>query len=179
MAGKKVVLGITGSIAAYKSCEIINALRKSGHEVKVIMSPSAKHFITPITLETLSSNKVVLDMFELPDKREVCHTSLAAWADLMLIAPASADMISKLASGLADCIISATILATKAKILIAPAMNDNMYKHAIIQENIKKLKKIGYEFIGPKRGHLACGYNAIGHIADLKDILIAAKKLLK
>ena len=176
---KKIVLGVTGSIAAYKSCDIINSLRKLGYEVKVIMSPDAGHFITPLTLQALSSNEVVADMFKVPQQWDACHVSLAAWADLILIAPASADMISKLACGLANCIISATTLASKAKILIAPAMNDNMYKHKAIQENITRLKKFGYKFIGPKKGHLACGYEGIGHIADTEDIVKAVKKLLK
>ena len=178
MAGKRIVLGVTGSIAAYKSCDIINSLRRSGCEVKVVMSPDAGHFITPLSLQTLSSNKVVTDMFEKPEEWDACHVSLAAWADLILIAPASADMISKLACGLANCIVSATVLAGKAKVLIAPAMNDRMYKHRAIQENIARLKKFGYKFIGPKKGHLACGYKAIGHIADTEDIIKAVKKAL-
>ena len=178
MAGKRIVLGVTGSIAAYKSCDIINSLRRSGCEVKVVMSPDAGHFITPLSLQTLSSNKVVTDMFEKQEEWDVCHVSLAAWADLILIAPASADMISKLACGLANCIVSATVLAGKAKVLIAPAMNDRMYKHRAIQENIARLKKFGYKFIDPKKGHLACGYKAIGHIADTEDIIKAVKKAL-
>ncbi len=179
MAGKRIVLGVTGSIAAYKSCDIISLLRKSGHEVRVIMSPDAGHFITPLTLQTLSSNEVVTDMFKVLEKWDVCHVSLAAWADLILIAPASADMISKLACGLANCIVSATVLAGKTKILVAPAMNDRMYKHKAIQENIARLKKFGYKFVGPKKGYLACGYEGIGHIADTEDIIKAVKKLLK
>ena len=179
MGGKRILLGVTGSIAAYKSCDIISSLRKSGHDVKVVMSKDAGHFITPLTLQTVSANKVVTDMFELPGKWDIKHTSLAAWADLVLIAPASADMISKLACGLADCIVSAAVLSAKAKVLIAPAMNDNMYKHKAIQENIAKLKRFGYKFIGPEKGHLACGYEAIGHIADTEDIAQAVRKLLK
>ena len=179
MAGKRIVLGVTGSIAAYKSCDIISLLHKSGHEVKVIMSPDAGHFITPLTLQTLSSNEVVTDMFKVLEKWDVCHVSLAAWADLILIAPASAEMISKLACGLANCIVSATVLAGKTKILVAPAMNEGMYKHKAIQENIGRLKKFGYKFVGPKKGYLACGYEGIGHIADTEDIIKAVKKLLK
>lgn len=179
MAGKKILLGVTASIAAYKSCDIINSLRKSGHEVRVAMSPDSKHFITPLTLRTLSSNEVATDIFELQSKWDVCHVSLAEWADLILIAPASADMISKLACGLADCILSATVLSSTSKVLIAPAMNDKMYKNKVIQENIAKLKRFGYEFIGPKQGRLACGYEGIGHIAEVEDIVQAVKRLLK
>ena len=144
-----------------------------------MMSRDAGHFITPLTLQTLSGGKVITGMFELPDKWDIHHTSLAVWADLVLIAPASADMISKLACGLADCIVSAAVLSTRAKVLIAPAMNNNMYDHKAIRENIAKLKKFGYKFVGPKKGHLACGYKGIGHIADVKDIVEAAQNLLK
>ena len=178
MAGKRIVLGVTGSIAAYKSCDIISSLRALGHEVKVIMSHDAGYFITPLTLQTLSGNKVIADMFELPEDWDIRHTSLAAWADLILIAPASADMISKLACGLANCIVSAAVLSSKAKVLIAPAMNDNMYNHKATRENIAKLKRFGYKFTGPKKGHLACGYKGIGHIADTEDIIKAVKKAL-
>jgi len=178
MTGKRIVLGVTGSIAAYKSCDIITSLRNQGYEVKVMMSPDAGHFITPLTLQTLSCNKVITDMFEPAAEWGIYHTSLGAWADLILIAPASADMISKLAYGLANCMVSATVLASRAKILIAPAMNDKMYKHRAIQENIARLKKFGYKFIGPKKGRLACGYKAIGHIADTADIVKIVKKTL-
>lgn len=179
MVGKKILLGVTASIAAYKSCDIISSLRRLGHEVKVAMSPDAKHFITPLTLQTLSSNEVIADMFEPPQKWDACHISLAEWSDLILVAPASADMIAKLACGSADCILSATVLSSKAKVLIAPAMNDKMYKHKAVRQNIAELKKFGYEFVGPKKGHLACGYIGMGHIADVADIVAAAKRLLK
>lgn len=179
MAGKKVLVGVTASIAAYKSCDIINSLRKSRYEVKVVMSPDATHFITPLTLATLSSNEVITDMFEPPVKWGVLHVSLAEWADLVLIAPASADMISRLACGSANCVLSAAVLSSKAKILIAPAMNEKMYKHKAVQENIARLKKFGYKFVGPKKGRLACGYEGMGHIADVEDIVKTVKVLLK
>jgi phosphopantothenoylcysteine decarboxylase/phosphopantothenate--cysteine ligase len=178
MSGKKILIGVTGSIAAYKSCDIISSLRKLGFETKVVMSRDSGHFITPLTLQTLSSNQVITDMFALPEKWDVYHTSLAEWAGLILIAPATADIISRLACGLADDILSAAVLASKAKILIAPAMNEKMYKHKAIQENIEKLKRFGYKFIGPKRGYLACGYEGIGHLADVEDIVKAVKKIL-
>ena len=178
MAGKKILLGVTASIAAYKSCDIITSLRKLGHETRVVMSPDAGHFITPLTLQTLSSNEVTTDMFRAPAKWEPCHVSLAEWADLILIAPASADMIAKLACGLADCALSAAVLASAAKILIAPAMNDKMYRHKAVQDNIARLKRFGYRFVGPGRGHLACGYEGMGHIAGTEDIIRAVKKAL-
>lgn len=178
MTGKKILLGITGSIAAYKSCDIITSLRKLGYEVKVVMSHDAKNFITPLTLQTLSANAVIIDMFELPENRDVCHVSLGEWADLILIAPATADIISKLACGSADCVLNAAVLSSKAKVLIAPAMNDRMYGHKAVQANIAALKKFGYKFIGPKEGHLACGRTAIGHIADVKDIVKTVEELI-
>ena len=179
MAKKRVLIGVTGSIAAYKSCDVISLLRKLGFETKAVMSRDSKHFITPLTLQTLSCNQVITDMFALPEKWDVYHTSLAEWADLILIAPASADIISRMACGLADDILSATVLASKAKVLIAPAMHEKMYKHKAVQENIARLKRFGYKFIGPKRGYLACGYEGMGHIADVEDIVKAAKILLK
>lgn len=177
--GKNILIGVTASIAAYKSCDIIRALRKIGCDTKVIMSPDAGHFITPLALQTISCNEVVTDMFAAPEKWDICHTSLAEWADIVLIAPATADMIAKLACGLADCALSAAILATRAKVLIAPAMNDKMYTHKAVQENIARLKKFGYKFIGPKRGYLACGYEGVGHIADTEEIVKAVKKMLR
>jgi len=179
MAGKKIILGVTASIAAYKSCDIINAFRRSGHEVRVVMSPDAARFITPLTLQALSGGRVVTDMFEPPDEWEILHTSLGEWADLIVIAPATADMISKLACGRADCVLSALVLASRAKVLIAPAMNDRMYNHKATRENIAKLKSFGCSFIGPARGRLACGYKGVGHISEVKDIVLAARKLLR
>jgi len=179
MSGKHVLLGVTGSIAAYKSCDVVNSLRKAGFETKVAMSADACHFITPLTLQTLSGNKVITDMFELPAQWDVCHVSLAEWADLVLIVPASADMIAKLACGSADSIVSAAVLSAKCNILIAPAMNDNMYNHKAVQKNIAALKGLGYKFVGPRRGRLACDRAGIGHIADVSDIVRAVKAMLK
>ncbi len=175
---KNVVMGVTASIAAYKSCDIIRHLKNIGCDTKVIMSPDAGRFITPLTLQTISCNEVVTDMFHVGGKWNIYHTSLAEWADIILVAPATADMISKLACGLANCALSAVVLASKADILIAPAMNENMYTHKAVQGNIKKLKSFGYEFIAPKRGYLACGYEGVGHIADTKDIIEAVKKII-
>jgi phosphopantothenoylcysteine decarboxylase/phosphopantothenate--cysteine ligase len=180
MKGKHtVVLGVTGSIAAYKACEIINLLKSSSIDVRVLMTKEAGEFITPLTLQTLSGNKVISDMFELPDDWNPLHTALADSADLVLIAPASANIIGKLASGICDDILTCVVYATGAPVLIAPAMNGKMYKHKIVQSNITKLKSIGYEFIGPIKGHLACGSVDIGHIAEVSDIVNAAKRLLK
>jgi len=164
MAKKTIVLGVSASIAAYRACDITNALKKSGFEVVVCMSKDAAHFVTPLTLQTLSSNRVFTDMFEPQKDWDPIHISLATRADLLLVAPASADIISRVAAGLCDDLLSCTIASSKAPILFAPAMNDAMYKNKIMQENISKLKKLGYRFIGPIKGHLACGRDALGHI---------------
>ena len=174
-----VILGVTGSIAAYRACEIINALVKESLDVKVLLTREGKEFVTPLTLETLSRNKVIDDMFALPEKRDPVHTSLAEEAGLVLIAPATANIIGRLASGICDDILSCVVFATKAPVLIAPAMNEKMYKHKIVQENISRLKGVGYNFIGPIKGRLACGHLDIGHIADTKDIVREVKRLLE
>lgn len=176
---KNILLGITGSIAAYKACDIISLLKKEGFDVRVLLTKEAKEFITPLTLQTLSQNKIVDDMFELPDEWNPVHTSLAQTAGLVLIAPATANIIAKIAAGICDDIITCTIFATDAPVLIAPAMNEKMYKHAITRNNIEKLKKIGYHFIGPVKGRLACGCEGMGHIAEINDIIKEAKRLLK
>ena len=176
-SAKTVILGVTGSIAAYKACELTSLLKKEGFYVKVLLTREAKEFVTALTLQTLSQNKVIMDMFESPEEWNPIHTSLAEEADLILIAPATANIIAKLASGICDDILTCTIFASDAPVLIAPAMNDKMYGHKIVQENIAKLKKTGYRFIGPIKGHLACGCEAVGHIADLADIIAEAKRL--
>lgn len=174
-----VILGVTGSIAAYKACEIISMLRKGSVDVDVILTEEAREFVTPLTFQTLSGNRVVTEMFELPEEWNPVHTALAQKADLILIAPATANVIGKLACGICDDILTCVTLASKAPVLIAPAMHANMYTHKAVQENIAKLKAIGYKFIGPVKGHLACGLDDIGHIADVKDIVVEAKRLLK
>jgi len=174
-----VILGVTGSIASYRACEIINVLVRESIDVEVLLTKEGKEFITPLTLQTLSHNKVIEDMFALPEKWNPVHTALAEKANLVLIAPATANIIGKLASGICDDIITCVVFATKAPILIAPAMNEKMYNHKIVQENISKLKGIGYKFIGPIKGRLACGHEDMGHIADTKDIVKEVKRLLK
>lgn len=179
MKKKEVVVGITGSIAAYKACEVIDELTKSGIYVRVIMTKEAEHFIAPLTLQTLSCNRVFRDMFESVYEYDPAHIRLAEKADLILIVPATANIMAKLAHGLCDDLLSCVVAATKAKVLLAPAMNENMYLNKIAQKNIKILKELGYKFIGPVKGDLACGYFGIGHIASVRDIVKEAKRLLK
>lgn len=179
LKNKNIVLGVTGGIAAYKACEIISSLKKEGANVYVIMTKNATEFITPLTLMTLSKNKVVVDMFEMPDNYEVEHISLAKKADLFLIAPASANIIGKVANGIADDMLSTTIMATKSKVVFAPAMNDVMYQNKIVQDNIRKLKDYGYYFIDPTEGMLACNTKGIGRLEEPKVIVEEIKTLME
>ncbi|MBE6049412.1 MAG: bifunctional phosphopantothenoylcysteine decarboxylase/phosphopantothenate--cysteine ligase CoaBC [Clostridium sp.] len=154
---KCVVLGVTGGIAVYKALDIVSALRKKNVEVRVIMTKGATEFVAPLTFQSISQNLVVTDMFAEPKAWEIQHISLAQRADVFLVAPATANIIGKVANGIADDMLSTTIMATKAKVIFAPAMNTNMYENPIVQENIAKLKSFGYEFIEPDSGRLACG----------------------
>ena len=175
---KNIVIGITGGIACYKACEIVSFLVHEGAHVDVIMTKNATEFITPLTLETLSKHKVTIDMFEKKDHIEVEHISVAKKADLFLIVPATANIIGKVANGIADDMLSTTIMATPAPVIFAPAMNNGMYTNKIVQDNIKKLKKYGYQFIDPIEGNLACGYQAIGKLAKKETIIQELEKVL-
>jgi phosphopantothenoylcysteine decarboxylase/phosphopantothenate--cysteine ligase len=168
---KNIVIGVTGCIAAYKVCEVINRLKREGANVFVIMTRHACEFITPLTLQTLSKNAVVTDMFEKTINYEVEHISLATKADLFLVVPATANIIGKVANGIADDMLSTTIMATTSPVIFAPAMNVNMYENEFVKSNIEKLKKHSYIFIEPVVGMLACGVEAVGKLASPKDIV--------
>ena len=168
---KRVVIGVTGGIAVYKALDIISALRKQDVEIKVIMTESAQEFVTPLAFQSLSQNMVITDMFAEPKAWEIQHISLAQWADIMLIAPATANIIGKVANGIADDMLSTTIMATEAKVIFAPAMNTKMYENKIVQDNINKLKNYGYKFIEPASGRLACGDLGKGKLANVSDIV--------
>ena len=176
-AKKKIILGVSGSIAAYKACELIRDLREEGASVTCVMTNSAQKFVTPLTLKALSANPVYADPFSNEADWAVLHTTLADEADLILVCPASANVIARLASGMANDLVTSVVLASKAKVLIVPAMNDNMYAHPITQENIVRLKKI-YHFTDPIKGELVCGRKGLGHIADTKTILQTAHTIL-
>ena len=169
--GIKIAVGITGCIAAYKSAEVVSRLTKLGADVTVIMTDSAQKFITPLTFGTLTKNKVICDMFSMPDYSKVEHISVANEADIMLVCPATANIIGKVASGIADDFLSTTIMATKSPVVFAAAMNNNMYDNPIVQDNISKLKGYGYHFIEPDEGMLACGTSGKGRLADYKTII--------
>ena len=177
--GKNIVIGITGGIACYKACEVITHLVREGANVEVIMTKNATEFITPLTIETLSKHKVVVDMFEKKEHIEVEHISLARKADLIVVVPATANIIGKVANGIADDMLSTTIMATRAKVVFAPAMNNEMYNNIIVQDNIAKLRKYGYDFVEPIEGNLACGYRAIGKLANKETIIAKIQKLLE
>ncbi len=168
-----VILGVTGSISAYKAADIANRLTKDGHNVDVILTESGSRIITPLTLQTLSKNKVYMDMFEEITPSEVKHISLAKKADVVLVAPATANIIGKIAYGIADDFLSTVVMAAanRAPVYIAPAMNTNMYENPIVRDNISKLKSYGYHFIEPKESLLACGDLGKGALADVDDIV--------
>jgi len=166
LKGKNIVLGVSGGIAAYKACELVSRLKKLNAEVHVIMTASASKFVSPLTFQSLSLNQVVVDMFESPKYWEIEHISLAKLADVLVIAPATANIIGKLASGIADDMLSTTVMATGSQVIIAPAMNTNMYENFAVQENIQRLKKRGYIFVEPEEGRLACGDVGKGKLAE-------------
>ena len=168
---KCVCIGVSGGIAVYKALDVVSALRKKDIDVRVIMTESATKFVTPLPFQSLSQNMVVTDMFAEPKAYEIQHISLAKRADVFLVAPATANIIGKVANGIADDMLSTTIMATRAKVIFAPAMNTKMYENPIVQENINKLKKLGYEFIEPVSGVLACGDEGKGKLADVNTII--------
>lgn len=169
--GKTVVLGVTGGIAAYKSCEVVSRLRKAGARVHVIMTANACQFVAPLTFETLSNNPCVTDTFDRPERWEVEHVALAKQADLFLIAPATANIMAKMAHGIADDMLSTTVLATHVPVLIAPAMNTGMWDNAATQENLKILLSRGVLTIGPEGGLLACGDVGAGRMSEPMQIV--------
>ena len=152
LSGKNVLLGVTGGIAAYKVADVVSRLTKLNANVKVIMTEAATEFVAPLTFQTLSQNFVYVDLFEEPKTWEVEHISLAQEADIVLIAPATANIIGKVANGIADDMLTTVIMATKSKVIFAPAMNTNMYLNPIVAENIKKLEELDYEFVSPGEG---------------------------
>jgi len=167
---KTIVLGVTGSIAAYKSADLTSRLTKSGCDVFVVMTSHAREFITPLTLQTLSRHPVTTSIFDEKESWHPGHIALADRADLLLIAPATANVLAKLAHGIADDALTSIALATPAPLLIAPAMNGKMWSHPATQENVAILTARGAEFIGPEAGLLACGYEGLGRLWDVAAI---------
>lgn len=173
-----VVLGVTGGIAVYKACELLRLLQKRGIDVFVVMTQNACRFVAPLTFETLSGHPVAVDTFGRPQTWEVEHIALAKRADLFLIAPATANIMGKMACGIADDMLSTTVMATRAPVLVAPAMNTGMWENAAVQQNIKTLRARGVEIVAPVSGHLACGDNGAGKLEDVAVIAERACELL-
>ncbi len=175
---KRVLLGVTGGIAAYKAAELVRALVKRDASVKVVMTKSAMEFLTPLTLQTLSGNPVYTELFTLVREADIAHVALAEEAQIAVVAPATANVIGKLASGIADDLLGAVLMATKAPILICPAMNTGMYENRIVQENMEKLKRCGYVFVEPASGELACKSVGVGRLPEIEDIVEEMESLL-
>lgn len=172
---KNIVLGVTASVAIYKSCELVRRLKEEKFSLSVVMTKEAQELIKPRLFEALSLNKVYRGLFDEPFSWEIEHVSLADKADLVLIAPATANIIGKIASGICDDLLTCVVMASKSPVLICPAMNEAMYKNILTQSNIVKLKKCGYKFLGPAKGNLACGKTGIGCLAPVEVIVKAVK----
>lgn len=178
LENKTILLGVTGGIAVYKAADLASLMSKAGAHVHVVMTASATEFISPLVFSSLTGNEVATGMFDTPEKPDISHIRLAGEADLVIIAPATANIIAKLVAGLADDVLSSTILATTAPVIIAPSMHQNMYTNAITQENIKKLKSRGFSFIEPETGRLASGDIGIGRLPAPEKILAAIEQAL-
>ncbi|TFZ39569.1 bifunctional phosphopantothenoylcysteine decarboxylase/phosphopantothenate--cysteine ligase CoaBC [Soehngenia longivitae] len=174
---KNIIVGVTGGIAIYKTLDLISKLKKENANIEVIVTKAATEFITPLTFQTMSQNKVHFDMFGLVNEMEIEHISLAKKADVILVAPATANTLGKIANGIADNLLTTVIMATNKKVVFAPAMNTQMYKNPIVQNNIIKLKELGYEFINPGEGRLACGDEGTGKMAEPIQIIEYLKNL--
>ncbi|MDH4269047.1 MAG: bifunctional phosphopantothenoylcysteine decarboxylase/phosphopantothenate--cysteine ligase CoaBC, partial [Dehalococcoidia bacterium] len=178
LRNKTIVLGVTGSIAAYKAAEIASQLTQSGAKVNVILTEEAVQFISPVTFRAITGQPVVSEMFDLASEFSIEHVSLAKAADIVVIAPATANIVAKLAAGIADDILCCTVLAAKAPVLIAPAMETNMYTNPITQDNLSKLKARDFVIVGPATGWLASGKEGLGRLADVNDIIGSIRQVL-
>jgi len=178
LKGRRIVVGITGSIAAYKACELIRRLREAGAEVQTVLTEHGGAFIGEQTLLTLSGRPVLSDLFSTGGRWEPEHIAAADWADVCLIAPATANIIGKVAAGIADDVLTSLVMAMRCPVAFAPAMNVNMYENPIVQANIGKLRGLGYHFIEPESGYLACGYEGKGRLADTRALVAAVVSLL-
>jgi phosphopantothenoylcysteine decarboxylase / phosphopantothenate---cysteine ligase len=174
-----IVLGVTGGIACYKAVELVRLLVKANFSMRVIMTPGAMEFVTPLTFQALSGNPVATQTFDLTQESQIGHINLADSADIFVIAPATANMIGKIAAGIADDLLTTVLMATQAPVLICPAMNIHMYENPILQENLRKLRRIGYHIMEPAEGYLACGYEGKGRLPDPEKIAEEIERLLK
>ncbi len=176
----EIVVGVTGSIACYKACDLVSALRKEPRvNAHVVMTKEAARFVAPLTFQTLSGNKCHSDLFDAPEEWDLVHTSLSAKADLVVVCPATLNVIGKMACGIADDLLTCILFATEAPVLVVPAMNPRMWKHKVTQENVARLKRLGVEFVGPVHGEMACREIGMGHIAEMPQVLAAVRRRLK
>jgi phosphopantothenoylcysteine decarboxylase/phosphopantothenate--cysteine ligase len=178
LEGRTVVVGLTGGIACYKACEVVRLLAQAKARVPVIMSAGAQQFVTPLTLQTLAGHPVATDTFSLTEESQIGHIRLADGADVILIAPATANVLAKLAAGMADDLLTTVVLASQATLVVAPAMNVHMWEHPATQENLRRLVERGVRVVGPARGSLACGYEGEGRLADPAEIVEEVLRLL-
>ena len=176
LTGKKIVVGVTGGIAAYKACDLVSRLKKRGAQVRVVLTEHACQFVQPLTFETLIGNPAYTDSFD--RKYEIGHVALAKWADLLLIAPATANCMAKMACGIADDLLSTTCLAVRCPVLVAPAMNSAMWRNPATQANLELLRSRGLRFVGPEAGHLACGDDDVGRMSEPEQIVEAVEAIL-
>lgn len=179
LKGKTIILGVTGSIAAYKAPTLARKLQRKGAEVIVVMTEAGAKLVDPLTFRSLTGKPVLVHMFPPSTDWQIEHIALAEMADLFLIAPATANTMGKIAAGIADNLLTCAVMATKAPVLIAPAMNVNMYENPLVQANIDKLEKLGYQFVGPKVGTLATGIEGKGPLAEIEEIIGSAERLLR
>ncbi len=178
LTGKKIILGVCGGIAAYKACELVRILVSKNASVHVVMSFGAQQFVTPLTFQTLSGQPCHTDTFDLTQEQEIGHIKLADEADAVVMAPATANVIAKMAHGQADDILTTVLLATKAPVLVCPSMNVNMWEHPATQANVKRIQELGYHVLDPDAGYLACGWEGKGRLPDPEKIAVALEDLL-
>jgi len=168
---KSIVLGVSGGIACYKAVELVRLLVRGGLIVRVVMTRDAREFVTPLTFQTVSGHPVVTELFNLTQESQIGHINVADEADLLVIAPATANIIGKIASGLADDLLTTVVLATQAQVLIVPSMNVHMFENPVLQENLSKLRRLGHEVMDPAEGYLACGYEGKGRLPEPQEIM--------
>ena len=179
LAGRRIVVGVTGGIAAYKTAAMVSALVKRGALVRVVMTEAATRFVGPLTFQTLTGQAVGLDLWRAAEEYHSSHIALGDWAEVCVVAPATADILGKLAGGLADDLLSTALLAMDVPVLLAPAMNVRMWSHPAVRANVVRLAKMGYRFVGPGRGRLACGDVGEGRMSEPDEIIAAIEAILR
>jgi phosphopantothenoylcysteine decarboxylase / phosphopantothenate---cysteine ligase len=179
MKGRRILLGVTGGIAAYKAADLCSKLVQAGAEVTVVMTESAQRFVTPLTFESLSRREVLTDLWRSGQEYNIAHVALSDWAEVVVVAPATANIIGKMAHGIADDLLSTVLLAANAPVLVAPAMNERMWNNRVVQDNVRRLKELGHVVVEPGTGYLACGVVGAGRLAEVQTLLDAVTARLK